>query len=258
MPSLAEGFGLPVLESAACGTPALASADHRPGRGGGHSPRHLRPRRHRCVVPGHRRPALRRRAPGRGAWQPNGPWRRAPHGTPWPSERPRPSTAMDERRPASAWDRPQPPRRVALVGPLPPLVGGIAVYNDRLLRAVDGDASVRRGDARCSVPPPLPVGVGHFPIDTFGVDARPASYDAVVYTLGNSDGHLATVETALRYPGMDLAARSAAGGHRRHRARVARRCRLLPLAGVAPRTCLPGARPAPSARCAPAARSATS
>ncbi len=30
---------------------------------------------------------------------------------------------------------------------------------------------------------------------------RPASYDAVVYTVGNSDGHLATVETALRYPG---------------------------------------------------------
>ncbi len=51
------------------------------------------------------------------------------------------------------------------------------------------------------VPPPLPTGTGHFPIDAFGVDTRPASYDAVVYTVGNSDGHLSTVETALRYPG---------------------------------------------------------
>ena len=38
-------------------------------------------------------------------------------------------------------------------------------------------------------------------MDAFGKDTRPASYDAVVYTLGNSDGHLATVEAALRYPG---------------------------------------------------------
>jgi glycosyltransferase involved in cell wall biosynthesis len=49
--------------------------------------------------------------------------------------------------------------------------------------------------------PPVPDEVGHFPIDTFGVDTRPASYYAVVYTLGNSDGHLSTVEAALRYPG---------------------------------------------------------
>jgi glycosyltransferase involved in cell wall biosynthesis len=35
----------------------------------------------------------------------------------------------------------------------------------------------------------------------FGADVRPASFDGVVYTLGNSSGHLATVELALRYPG---------------------------------------------------------
>jgi glycosyltransferase involved in cell wall biosynthesis len=36
---------------------------------------------------------------------------------------------------------------------------------------------------------------------SFGVDVRPSSYDAVVYVLGNSEGHLGTVELALRYPG---------------------------------------------------------
>ncbi len=49
--------------------------------------------------------------------------------------------------------------------------------------------------------PDLPDGVGHISAAAFGIDARPASYDAVVYTLGNSDGHLPTIELALRYPG---------------------------------------------------------
>ncbi len=41
MPSLAEGFGLPVLESAACGTAGAGLGDDRAGRGGSHAPRHL-------------------------------------------------------------------------------------------------------------------------------------------------------------------------------------------------------------------------
>ena len=47
----------------------------------------------------------------------------------------------------------------------------------------------------------MPAGVGHVTAAAFGPDVRPASYDGIVYTLGNSDGHLATVELALRHPG---------------------------------------------------------
>jgi glycosyltransferase involved in cell wall biosynthesis len=50
-------------------------------------------------------------------------------------------------------------------------------------------------------PPALPSRVGHVPADAFGPTARPAGYDGIVYTLGNSEGHLATVELALRHPG---------------------------------------------------------
>jgi glycosyltransferase involved in cell wall biosynthesis len=49
--------------------------------------------------------------------------------------------------------------------------------------------------------PSLPAEVGHVPADAFGSTTRPVSYDRIVYTLGNSDGHLATVQLALRHPG---------------------------------------------------------
>ncbi|HVA03578.1 MAG TPA: glycosyltransferase [Acidimicrobiales bacterium] len=199
MPSLAEGFGLPVLESAACGTPALASkttalveaaatplATFDPADTGALS------RSIADLLSDNERRATVLDAQ-----------RALATSSTWEAVASRAADAVDrmgEHRPESVWRRVQPPRRVALVGPLPPLTGGIAIYNDRLLRALDGDGTI---DAvtPLQASPFLPDGVGHFSIDTFGVDARPASYDGVVYTLGNSDGHLSTVESALRYPG---------------------------------------------------------
>ena len=92
------------------------------------------------------------------------------------------------------------PARVALVGPYPPHGGGIGAYNDRVLRAMTAFA---RPDAVPTTwtgwrPPP---GAGVTYVESFGVDVRPAAYDAVVYTLGNSHGHLPAVEAALRHPG---------------------------------------------------------
>jgi glycosyltransferase involved in cell wall biosynthesis len=49
--------------------------------------------------------------------------------------------------------------------------------------------------------PDVPPGVRHVPQPAVGADFRPASYDAAVYVLGNSDGHLPTVALALRHPG---------------------------------------------------------
>jgi len=199
MPSLAEGFGLPVLESAACGTPALASATTALAEAASTPLATFDPGdtdalcraladllsdedRRGAVLDAQRDLAAR---------------------STWDAVANKAAVAVDamgERLSPSAWAPPDPPPRLALVGPLPPIGGGIALYNDRLLRAVDGAVAV---DAVTPMhaSPELPPGVGHFPVDSFGSDARPASYDAVVYTLGNSDGHLATVEAALRYPG---------------------------------------------------------
>lgn len=90
------------------------------------------------------------------------------------------------------------PYRVALFGPLPPSGGGIGVYNSRFV-----EASARAGvvvDTVTSAGRPLP-GAARILPDAFGADVRPAAYDAVVYTLGNSTGHLPIVEAALRHPG---------------------------------------------------------
>jgi glycosyltransferase involved in cell wall biosynthesis len=199
MPSLAEGFGLPVLESAACGTAALASATTALAEAAATPLATFDPTDTAAVsraiadlLSDEPRRAEVLRAQGELATC-----------STWEAVAGRASEAVDhmgERLAPSAWTPPTPPTRLALVGPLPPLAGGIAVYNERLLHAIAGDVRV---DAITPMhaPPPLPTGTRHFPIDAFGVDTRPASYDAVVYTLGNSDGHLSTVETALRYPG---------------------------------------------------------
>ena len=199
MPSLAEGFGLPVLESAACGTPALASATTALAEAAATPLATFDPgdtdavsraiaellgddTRRACILDAQRELAAR---------------------SSWESVADKAAAAVDrmgERFGPTAWAPPRPQTRLALVGPLPPIGGGISVYNERFLGAVAGDVVV---DAvtPLTTSPPLPAGVGHFPTDAFGVDARPSSYDAVVYTLGNSEGHLPTVESALKYPG---------------------------------------------------------
>lgn len=98
--------------------------------------------------------------------------------------------------------------KVALVGPFPPHGGGIGAYNDALLPALTRDPAEPRVDAVLSVPEGWagpgwrpPPGVGKLNPDSLGRDVRPAGYDHLIYTLGNSSGHLTTIETALRYPG---------------------------------------------------------
>ena len=198
-PSLAEGFGLPVLESAACGTPALASATTALVEAAATAEATFDPTDtgalstaivdlladddRRATILGTQRELAARST--------------------WDAVARRTATAVDEilgPTVATAGPVPSMPRRLALVGPLPPLGGGIGLYNARLLEAAPATVAV---DAVTSmvVSPDLPKGVGHVSADAFGVDARPASYDAVVYTLGNSHGHLPTIELALRYPG---------------------------------------------------------
>ncbi|MGH3184270.1 MAG: glycosyltransferase, partial [Streptosporangiaceae bacterium] len=199
MPSLAEGFGLPVLESAACGTPALASATTALAEAAATPLATFDPEDTNAVS---RAIAALLADDARRVDVLDAQSGLAARST-WDAVAARAADAVDrmgERIGASAWTPALPPTRLALVGPLPPAGGGIAVYNDRLLRALPGDVAVDAVTPMITSPP-LPPGVGHFAADAFGVDARPASYDAIVYTLGNSEGHLPTVESALRYPG---------------------------------------------------------
>jgi glycosyltransferase involved in cell wall biosynthesis len=198
-PSRAEGFGFPVLESAACGTPALASATTALAEAAATALATFDPTdpeamaaaiaaalsdtgRRTAILTAQRRLAL---------------------ASTWDAVATRTAAALDTLAaslPAATWAPPSVGRRLALVGPLPPAGGGIGLYNARLLDAAPGDLAVDVVTPMVATPD-LPAGVGHVPADAFGVDVRPASYDAVVYTLGNSHGHLPTIELALRYPG---------------------------------------------------------
>jgi len=198
MPSLAEGFGLAVLESAACGTAALAASTSALGEVAGSELATFDPTDTddlaRVLADTLSDPDRRRRIAEAQATL-------AASST-WDAVAGRLARALDllgTGLPAPAWTATR-SRRIALVGPVPPLAGGIARFNARVLEALPPHIAA---DAVSPLPwgAELPPGVGHVPADAFGPDARPCSYDAVVYTLGNSDGHLATVELALRHPG---------------------------------------------------------
>ncbi|HLI52933.1 MAG TPA: glycosyltransferase [Acidimicrobiales bacterium] len=222
MPSLAEGAGLPVLESAACGTPALASdraalvetaavpealfdptdpGDIAAAVGRVLASEGLRVR----ILAAQQRlarastweavaeracEALARFEPGNRAG-----WRAGP-ATPGSAERSRAGRA------AIAWPGGRRPLRVAIAGPLPPAGGGIGAYNARLIEALASreDCEVEAVVACPSVAERV-AGVPVISADSFGPDVRPASYHAVVYSLGNSAGHLPAVELSLRHPG---------------------------------------------------------
>ncbi len=199
VPSLAEGFGLPVLESAACGTPALTSATTALVEVAATALATFDPtdtaamadviidvlshdERRTSILTAQQELAAR---------------------STWDAVASRTAAAidgLDRSLPATAWHRPTMRRHLALVGPLPPDGGGIGLYNQSVLAGRPNDVAVDAVTPGLTAPA-LPPGVGHIPADAFGLDVRPASYDAVVYTLGNSHGHLATVRAALRYPG---------------------------------------------------------
>ncbi len=199
MPSLAEGFGLPVLEAAACGCPAIASATSALAEAAATplavfdptSMEAMAAAIARVLSDGERRAGILEAQSGLAAR------------SSWAQVADRTAAALDglagrlgEHRAASPHRAP----RLALVGPVPPLGGGLGLYASRLIEALDGPARVDAVTTLVDLPA-LPAGVGHVPAGAFGLSVRPASYDRIVYTLGNSDGHLATVELALRHPG---------------------------------------------------------
>lgn len=199
LPSLAEGFGLPALESAACGTPALTSSATALPEVAASDLATFDPLDAESIADaiealltdemrGEKILSAQRELASRSTWE---------------EVASRTIAALDSLSDTLAptdWGRAPERRRLALIGPLPPLGGGIGAYDAKLLRAISKLESVDAVTPMVGMPG-LPPGVGHLPADAFGTDVRPGSYDGVVYSVGNSGGHLGTVELALRYPG---------------------------------------------------------
>lgn len=91
---------------------------------------------------------------------------------------------------------------------MPPHGGGIGVYNHDVGAALVAAAPGVGLDAVMTAPEgwgpggwESPAGAARLHPESLGRDVRPSGYDHLIYTLGNSSGHLITVESALRYPG---------------------------------------------------------
>ncbi|HET9052294.1 MAG TPA: glycosyltransferase, partial [Candidatus Dormibacteraeota bacterium] len=202
-PSRYEGFGLPVAEAMACGAPVLTSTasslpevlDLPEAAFDPDDVERLTTLLSRVLGDGEVAERLREAGLAR-----------APVHS-WSAVLDRVVQAVDNPGRPAGPARPaagRPRLRVALVGPLPPVPSGIAVYNARLAAALAPrcrlDLVAPAGVDR-SLSALLP-GTGAFPIDALGSALDPSSYDAVVYTVGNNEDHLATVDAMRRWPGI--------------------------------------------------------
>jgi glycosyltransferase involved in cell wall biosynthesis len=198
MPSTEEGFGLPVVEAAACGTPTICSAvsslpevlSEPAAEFDPFEPRSIARAIERALLDADHREVLRsaaQRAAGRWTWS------RVAEET---------LAALDDLGPR--W--PQPPRapkpRMAIAGPFAGSASGIGGYDEAVVEALE-----RR---RSSDPhlPDIDVFVdtsgsadrpsgSRRPVRAIGRYAKPWDVDHLVAVLGSSPYHVATAELAL-------------------------------------------------------------
>jgi glycosyltransferase involved in cell wall biosynthesis len=216
-PSRYEGFGLPVLEAARCGSPAITSntsslpevlewppATFDPG-----DPddlvaligRGLHDNEFRAGLLDAGAAATKRHT-----------WDRVVRRT---------LDAYDRLQPQASGRRPRRCLRVALVGPFPPARSGVARYNLEIAASLaercDLDCFVDASDwvhddirhelatrRVQAVGPRRPRGsrARWFPARVLGRTLDPARYDAIIYAIGNSWFHHDTLSLARRYPGI--------------------------------------------------------
>jgi glycosyltransferase involved in cell wall biosynthesis len=210
-PSLYEGYGLPIAEAQACGTPVVASATsalpelvHPQGRFDPTDPEDIAATVTRALTDGAVRAALLAHAG------------RPP--TTWADVARRTVDAYDHlaSRPADGARRRGPHGgrlRLAFASPLPPQPSGVADYSYLLLEELAGRAEVH---AFVDGPPDgqrdhrlarAPEGVASIrPVSSLEqVEALEGPFDAVVYSLGNSEYHTGSLAALRRRPGVVLA-----------------------------------------------------
>ena len=198
VPSLAEGSGLPVLESAASGTPALASGTTALAEVTATAPAGFDP----TDMEGIADAIAGLLADDRLGVDILDAQQALAAASTWDAVAARAGDALDHLDVSARPGPGAPSHGVASWpwwGPFHPMAGASAPTTCGSSTACPPTWTwtVTTGAAI----PDVPAGVRHLPAAALGVDVRPASYDAVVYALGNSAGHLPTVELALRWPG---------------------------------------------------------
>lgn len=93
--------------------------------------------------------------------------------------------------------------RIGLCGPFPPTNSGVADYNRRIAIAL-----AARCDLECFVDPPEGEPnrdrdrVPQLPLAALGAARNAYGFDALIYTVGNSDAHHGVLDAARRFPGI--------------------------------------------------------
>jgi len=216
-PSRYEGFGLPVLEAARCGSPSITSnasslpevldwppAAFDPGDLDGLAAlieRGLHDTTFRRGLLDASAAAAERHT-----------WRRVVERT---------TKAYDRVEPRAPRHRRRRRRRVALVGPYPPVRSGVARYNAEIAESLAAHCDVDcfvdacdwiHEDILHEVPSRRVHAVGSrrpqdsdarwFPARALGRTVDPGRYDSCIYSIGNSWFHHDTLSVARRYPGI--------------------------------------------------------
>lgn len=204
-PSLAEGLGLPVLEAAACGCPSLVSGTTSLAEVAGVPEATFDPTDARSIAEA---VADAARQPDRRAAILAAQQELLGEAT-WERTAARVLSAIDALPTADGAAQPRHrhrlpagrrPLRICLLGPLPPHGGGIGAYNGRVAAALAGAGTlVDHLSPRPSSTSPV-AGVRRLHVASLGRHLPATSYDALVATLGNSEGHLASVAACLAHP----------------------------------------------------------
>lgn len=211
VPSLAEGYGIPVAEALACGTP-VAVSDRPPfdelvpaaqARFDPLSVEAITRGIERCLSDS----ALRERVVAEGSARIDR----------WDAVASRAAEALEPLVGRTRRRGRRATRRLAVVSPFPPISSGVADYSAKLVAALARVAPSRAG---AGAPPieidcfadgldryparPLPLGT-HAMRDARGfraVDGALGGYDAVCYVLGNSECHAAALAALRVRPGL--------------------------------------------------------
>ena len=200
-PSLAEGFGLPIAEALACGTPAIGS-DMSPID-------ELLPPVAR-FDPSDDRSVASSLATGLASEDGRALLLAATAAPPtWAEVGRRSAEALATLAASPVRPQRRRARRVAVVTPLPPAETGVAAYSARLVGAL---AEQDKLQIDCFADGPTPASAapegaaGLFAVSSLeAVEAVRGGYDAVLYAMGNSHYHLGALDGLRRRAGIVLA-----------------------------------------------------